>query len=47
MKANHFGVGKGEAEFQCARFRVEFLSEKVLNILSNDPTAKRWKMCLF
>ena len=39
-----FVVGKEEREFQCARFQACFVSKKVCNILSNDPTVERLRV---
>ena len=39
-----FVVGKEEREFQCARFQACFVSQKVCNILSNDPTVERLRV---
>ena len=39
-----FVVGKEEREFHCARFQACFVSKKVCNILSNDPTVERLRV---
>ena len=39
-----FVVGKEEREFQCARFQACFVSKKVCNILSSDPTVEKLRV---
>ena len=39
-----FVVGKEERKFRCARFQACFVSKKVCNMLSNDPTVERLRV---